>query len=297
MLRTRLALFSLGTLAALACWGADAQAAEPTPGPTAPAAPAAPALPPLPTPERPAVDGPVPPLAAPSPAPDAAPAAGSPPLPAAAVEADRGPEPIAGERDARRAEGLRLALDAGFQRAIAGAQDRLNAATPTLLPLGLDASIRTSPSLLVGVHGYAALASRDDCLSGVDSCRARAYGFGAHVETPLGRSPRLVPWLRYGVTYEILYQGGAPLDPAGHVFRDALDLVDLRIGADLVVSGTPDVKSARVGAYLGLVGGFLVSQSGVSYTAGTNGRPQDLDRSSGSAHMWFTGGLRATFDP
>jgi hypothetical protein len=212
-----------------------------------------------------------------------------------ADEADEPATSAARDRDARRGEGLRLGLDLGFQRAFDGAVDRQNAGTPTLLPLGLDVSLRTSAALLVGVHGYAALASRDDCLSEHDSCRARAYGLGAHLETALGRGDSYVPWIRYGITYEVLYLGGAPLDAAGHLYRKALDLIDLRLGVDFVGHRGEKGKTARVGGYLGLAGGLLVGRSGVSYA---NGQPRDLDRATTpSAHLWFTGGLRGTLDP
>jgi hypothetical protein len=201
------------------------------------------------------------------------------------------------EADTRRAEGIRLGLELGFQRAFSGAAERLNAGSPTLLPLGVALSFRTSPSLLLGIHGYAALASRDDCIS-ADSCRARAYAFGGHIETPLSKGQSFVPWLRYAVNYEILYQGGAPLDPAGHVYRGAFDFFDLRVGGDFIAHRGTEGRTARIGPFIGLVGGILMNQTGVSYVnTGTGGQPRNLERNSGSGHLWFAMGVRATLDP
>jgi hypothetical protein len=176
--------------------------------------------------------------------------------------------------------------------------DRLNAGSPTLLPIGADVSFRTSASMLLGFHGFAALASRDDCIS-VDSCKARAYGFGAHIESALGKGTSVVPYIRYGVGYEMLYHGGAPLDPGGHVYRGALDLLDVRLGADFIATRGSAGKTGRIGAYAGLVGGFLTGQTGVSHvnTFGGSGSSRSLDTSSGSAHLWFAMGVRGTLDP
>jgi len=200
------------------------------------------------------------------------------------------------EGETRRAEGVRLGLELGFARAFDGAPDRLNAGSPTLLPIGADVSFRTSPSLLLGFHGYAALASRDDCIS-VDSCRARAYGFGGHIESPLSKGKSLVPYIRYGVGYELLYQGGAPLDPGGHLYRGAFDFLDLRLCADLIATRGSEGKTGRIGMYAGLVGGVLTSQTGLSHLNGSGGSPRDLERNSGSAHLWFAMGFRGTLDP
>ncbi|HSO35609.1 MAG TPA: hypothetical protein VLT33_23935, partial [Labilithrix sp.] len=248
---------------------------EPAPAPVDPPAVAAPA---------PAAEAPAP--AAPEPA---APVALAPPL----QEPDK-PAPPTDE--ASRDGGLRLGLDLGFARAFDGAQDRLNSGTPTLLPLGADLSFRTSKTFLVGAHGYAALASRDDCIS-ADSCRARGYGFGAHVEGMLARGRSWVFWIRYGIGYEILYQGGLPLDPAGHIVKDAFDLVDFRAGADFTVHRGDDGKTARIGPFMGLVAGALVNQSGVTRNNGSGGQPKNLERDAGSAHVWFALGVRATLDP
>lgn len=198
--------------------------------------------------------------------------------------------------DTRRGEGIRLGLELGFQRAFSGATDRLNAGSPSLIPLGAELSFRTSPSLLLGFHGYAALASRDDCIA-ADSCRARGYGFGGHVEHPLGRGRSFVPYIRYAAGYELLYQGGAPLDREGHLYRSAFDFIDLRVGGDFIVAHGSAGKTTRIGAYVGFVGGFLLSQSGVSHVNGSGNQPRDVNRDSGSAHLWFAMGLRGNLDP
>ncbi len=274
-----LASFFLATMPALA----DEPPAPLAPATSPPAAEPAPAL--------------APSEAAQAPAPIAEPPAASAPVaeaaPARPSEADR-PAPYGDE--ASRDGGLRLALDLGFQRALDGAKDRLNSSTPTLLPLGADVSYRTSRTFLVGAHGYAALASRDDCIS-ADSCRARGYGFGAHVEGMIKRGHSYAIWIRYGVGYEILYQGGLPLDPGGHQVRDAIDFVDFRVGADFTVHRGQEGKTARIGPFAGLVAGTMVNQSGITNQNGSSNQPKNLDRDSGSAHVWFALGIRATLDP
>ncbi len=265
-----------------------APATPPDLPPAAPTAPAAPTTPATPAPAAPPSDAP----AAPG-APTATPLP-----PSAPPGSDRPSGSAEGDADAPREEGIRLGLDLGFMRAFSGSEDRLNDGSPSLIPIGVDISFRTTPTILWGIHGYAALASRDDCIS-ADSCRARAYAFGGHVETTLGSGHKrsFVPWLRYGLTYEILYQGGAPLDAAGHKFRGAFDFLDLRIGGDFIVSRGSNGKVAGIGPYAGLVGGFLVNQTGVSYVNGPGGQPRDLDRSSGSMHLWMVVGVRGTLDP
>jgi hypothetical protein len=286
---SRRLLPGLATVATLLFCAPSSFADEPAvaPAPASTDAPPPPALPP-----------PSPPPAAPAPAPAAASTTATAPPTALAPDspADGPADAPATEGDTRRAEGMRLGLELGFQRAFSGAEDRLNAGTPSLIPIGAELSFRTSPSLLLGFHGHAAFASRDDCIE-TDSCRARAYDFGVHLETPLGRGQSFVPFLRYGVGYEILYQGGAPLDPEGHRYRGAFDFIDLRVGGDFIVARGSAGKTTRIGGYVGFVGGFLLNQTGVSHLNGSGGTRRDLDRDSGSAHLWFSTGLRATLDP
>ncbi len=271
----RLTVLRLATLASFFLATMPALADEPAPAP-APATPP-PADPPAPAPES-----------APEPLAPAAAVTAPPP-----VDADK---PVPDGDEASRPSGLRLALDLGFQRALDGANDRLNSGSPTLLPLGADISFRTSKTFLVGAHGYAALASRDDCIS-ADSCRARGYGFGAHIEGMVKRGRSYVIWLRYGLGYEILYQGGLPLDPAGHTVKDAIDLIDFRVGADLTIHRGENGKTARIGPFAGLVAGTMVNQSGITSRDGSGNEPKNLNRDSGSAHVWFALGVRATLDP
>jgi hypothetical protein len=292
-MRSCLALSTFAMLASVLLLSSRALADEPAPAAPAATQPASDAPPAPDTAEPPPTS--LPPATPPptTPSPTAEPPATSP------DGADRaGVAPASPDEDTRRSEGFRLGLDLGFQRGFDGAADRLNYGTPTLLPLGVEVAYRTSKSLLVGVRGYAALASRDDCIS-ADSCRARAYGFGFAIEGPLARGKSIVPWIRYGAGYELLYQGGAPLDAAGHAYRGAFDLLDLRVGADLIASRGDEGKTTRIGAFIGLVGGFVVNQSGVSYlnSGGGNASPRNLDGDSGSAHLWFVMGLRGTLDP
>jgi len=238
---------------------------------------------------------------APAPAADPAPATPAAPAPVDASPTSEAPTaPPDGEASApsppparSRGEGFRLGLELGYQRAVDGNPDRLHAGSPSVLPLGVHVSYRTSAAVLLGVHASVGLASRDDCISR-DSCRARAYAVGAHIETALGKGTSVVPWLRYGVGYELLYQGGLIGDARGHVYRSALDFLDLRFGVDFIARRGDAGKTMRIGPYVGMVAGALVAQSGVSYASG---RPRDLDRDSGSAHAWMTLGVRGTLDP
>jgi hypothetical protein len=167
------------------------------------------------------------------------------------------------------------------------------------LPLGIDVAGRTSPTFLVGGHVYAALASRNDCLS-ADSCRARAYGFGPHIEVAFSKNPKasFIGWFRYGMTFEIGYQGGRVNDPTGYTYRQAFDFMDARLGGDFIVSRGSAGKTTRIGGYIGMTTGIMTGQSGVSHTAlGFGGQPLNLSRDSGDPHIWFSVGLRATIDP
>jgi hypothetical protein len=285
-------LLGLASVASVLLATAPALADEPSPSeqPSTPAAPTA-------TPEAQPPAAPPPssdPAALPPWAPPVPPAPTTPPAPSAAEPAGADtPATAGGDGSPSRAEGLRLGLELGMQRAFSGEPDRLNANSPTLLPIGFDVAFRTSKTFLVGLHGYAAMASRDDCLS-TDSCRGRAYSLGGHVEGMLARGRSYVTYLRYGIGYEVVYQGGQILDPSGHRYRGALDVLDLRFGADFTASRGTDGRTIRIGPYLGVVGGFLVNTSGVTHVSGNE---RDLQASSGSSHLWFVAGVRATFDP
>src|SRR5688500_7134879 len=101
----------------------------------------------------------------------AEPAPSEPTAPAQPTQAAPPPPPPEGPRS----EGMRLGLDLGFWRSSGEEPTRLNAGSPSLIPLGADVSWRTSRRVLLGVHGHAALASRDDCLGDTD-CTGRGYG-------------------------------------------------------------------------------------------------------------------------
>lgn len=209
------------------------------------------------------------------------------------ADGDGTAEAPARRRDTRRGEGIRLGLALAYARAFSGSNDRLTAGSPSLIPLELSVSFRANRAMLLGFNGYYGIASRNDCIA-ADSCRARGYGFGGHIENVLGKGKSFVPFIRYGLGYEVLYHGGAPLDAAGHTYRGAFDFFDFRIGGDFIAGHGENGKTTRIGGYAGFVGGFMVNQSGVSY--GQNSQ-RGLDRSLGSAHVWFTVGLRATLDP
>lgn len=295
-----------------ASWASSASAQEPPAQPLPaqpPAAQPAPAQPPPAQPPPPAGD----PAAQPPIDPNAPPPTTAPPdLPPPPAQPPNDPNaPLPPGADApqggqpqtppetTRGEGLRLGVDFGYTRAASADPGRFSEGSPSLLPLGIDVAARTSPTFLVGGHVYAALASRNDCLS-ADSCRARAYGFGPHIEVAFSKNPKasFIGWFRYGMTFEIAYQGGRVNDPTGYVYRQAIDFMDARLGGDFIVSRGNAGKTTRIGGYIGMTTGVMTGQSGVSHTAlGSSGQPLNLSRDSGDPHIWFSVGMRATFDP
>jgi len=190
-------------------------------------------------------------------------------------------------------EGFRLALDLGVARAVQTG-DSLNYGVPTMLLLGAAVSYRASPAVMLGVHGHGGFTSRDDCQT--VECRGRAYAVGAHIESALTRPTKtFVPYARFSFTYEMVYKGGLSGDAAGHLWRHAIDFLDMRFGGEWLLDRAADGRTSRLGPYLGMVAGTITSQSGVTYVTGT---PRNLDRDGQtSLHMRFTIGLRATLDP
>ena len=69
------------------------------------------------------------------------------------------------------------------------------------------------------------------------------------------------------------------------------------LGADFTVHRGQEGKTARIGPFAGLVAGTMVNQSGITNQNGSGNQPKNLDRDSGSAHVWFALGIRATLDP
>jgi hypothetical protein len=227
------------------------------------------------------------PIDAPAPAPAAVPAPAPAPAPA---ESPAPPAPTA-----PLASGVRLGLELGFARANSPRGDVLTQGSPSYLPIGADVSLRTSEKVLLGLHGHAALASRDDCGS-LDSCTARSYGVGAHIETPFATtSSNVLPWFRYGVGWEMLYRSGVLGDSGGHAYRSAIDMLDARVGVDFVLQRLGEGRSVRLGPYAGMVAGVMTSQDG---SFGYPGQPrQSLDSSGGNGHLWWVIGARGTIDP
>ncbi|MBS2014906.1 MAG: hypothetical protein JST00_18595 [Deltaproteobacteria bacterium] len=276
----------------VASWARLASAQEPaTPPPSDPTSPAAP------PPDAPAAD--LPPTAPPPADPNAAPPPSSaPPTMPLTEPGDVAQRSEEAPLETTRGEGLRLGLDFGFTRAVSADPGRFSEGTPSILPLGIDIGARTSPTFLVGGHAYAGLASRNDCLS-LDSCRARAYGFGPHIEVAFSKNPKasLIGWFRYGMTFEIGYQGGRVNDPTGYTYRQAIDFMDARIGADFIASRGSAGKTTRIGGYLGMTAGVMTGQSGISNTPTASGVTRNLSRDSGDPHVYLSVGLRATLDP
>jgi hypothetical protein len=191
------------------------------------------------------------------------------------------PESPPAQGSVDRDTGARLGLELGFARAVAPA---------SLIPLGLSASWRLSAKALIGAHAHAALASRDDC--GSNDCTARGYALGLHMEHPLGTGPTVVPWIRYGSGWEVLYRGGLSGLNDGYLFRHAFDVLDVRFGTDFVAARGQNGKTTRVGPFIAGIAGVTVAQTG----AYNDGR-QDINPSGSAGHFWLGGGLRATIDP
>ncbi len=193
-----------------------------------------------------------------------------------------------------REDGWVLGLDFAFAREVGDAVDRLNAGSPTILPIGISGSTRLSQRLMVGLHGHGGLASREDCsTSGDNNCTARTWGLGAHIETAIGGGATVVPWFRYGIGWEMLYRGGyAGLNDA-YGYRHALDLIDARLGVDFVAHRSDKANTTRIGPFVGMITGVSVGDFG-SYD--DFGRRVALDRPNGDAHFWFSIGVRATTD-
>lgn len=186
-----------------------------------------------------------------------------------------------------RSEGLRLALDVGFWRASGSDSEQMNAGSPSLLPIGADVSWRTSRKVLLGFHGHAGLASRDDCL-GDTVCTGRAYGLGAHVEAAFTAGGSFVPWFRYGLGWEMVHQLGAYRSDDAYRYRHAFDLIDVRFGGDFVVARGSGGRTTRIGPFAGMIVGLGVDEV-------SNGRAS-RDPDFGSGHVWFSIGARGTTD-
>lgn len=294
---------SIAVVCVIASFASSAAAQDQPPPAQPPAAPpSAPAdpLPPpanAPPPADPNAPPPAPTDAQPAPLPPQTPPSVDPssPLPPGADTArPSGEEPLETTRDS----GIRLGIDFGYTRAASAQPGRFSEGSPSLLPLGIDIAARTSPTFLVGGHAYAALASRNDCLTS-DSCRARAYGIGPHIEVAFSKNPKasFIGWFRYGMTFEIGYQGGRIGDPTGYTYRQAIDFMDARIGGDFIVSRGAAGKTTRIGGYLGMAAGVMTGQSGISHVPSAFGSPVNLSRDSGDPHIYFSLGLRATLDP
>lgn len=184
---------------------------------------------------------------------------------------------------------MRLGLDLSIARASGSAAARLNQGSPTLVPLGADLSFRTSAKVLLGFHGHLGLASRDDC-AGDGACTARGYGLGVHIETALSGGRTFVPYLRYGVGWEMLHQSGAFRNDGAYTYRHALDLVDVRFGGDFRLAERTDGRTTRLGPFVGMIAGLALDEV-------SGGRSFTTTEQFGAGHIWFLAGARGTIDP
>ena len=187
--------------------------------------------------------------------------------------------------DEARSEGMRLGLDLGFWRASGQDASRVNAGSPSLIPIGADVSWRTSRKVLLGVHGHAGLASRDDCL-GETSCSARGYGLGVHAEVAFWSTGFFIPYFRYGLGWQVVHHLGAYNNEDAYRYRHAFDLLDVRFGGDFVVARAAAGRTTRIGPFAGMNVGF-----GLDEASNTVARGQGL-----GGHVWFLFGVRGTTD-
>lgn len=207
----------------------------------------------------------------------------SPALAAETVESPPAPEP------AVRGEGMRAGIALGFARASGEAADRLNQGSPSLIPFLAELSFRTSAKVLLGFHGHVGLASRNDCL-GQSDCTARSYGLGTHIEAAFSAGKAFVPYIAYGIGWEMLHQSGAYNIPGAYTYRHALDLVDLRFGGDFRLSEREGGRTTRLGPFIGMIAGLALGEV-------SGGRSFSRDPEFGAGHIWYVVGARATIDP
>lgn len=208
---------------------------------------------------------------------------------ARADEPDSRTEPDVKTEPAPRTDGMRIGLDLSFARSSGESVDRLNQGSPSLIPLGADVSFRTSAKVLLGFHGHVGLASRSDCL-GDTECTARGYGLGTHVEAAFRAGGTFVPYLRYGIGWEMMHQSGAYKNADAYTYRHALDLVDLRFGGDFRLAQREDGRATRLGPFVGMIAGIALDEV-------SGARSSTRDPEFGSGHLWFVVGARATIDP
>lgn len=249
-------------------------------------------LPPVPAPAPTPDPTPTP---TPNPNPNPTPTPNPTPNPTPTPTADPTPEPKP-EAPVVRGEGMRLVLSAGYARANSPKDNALTEGSPATIPIGLEAAWRRGPRQLWGIHGHFGLASRNDCgvLTGGD-CTARTYGLGGHFELPFADSDATVlGWFRIGMGYEMLYQAGFFGDKSGKFYKHAIDIVDARIGVDFAVARLSEARTVRIGPYAGLVGGMVVTSDG---SFGLPNQPRRPPNSANGGHLWFSVGLRGTFDP
>lgn len=180
---------------------------------------------------------------------------------------------------------MRLGLELGFWRASGEDSGRINAGSPSLIPIGADVSWRTSKRVLLGFHGHAGLASRNDCL-GDTECTGRGYGLGAHVELAFGSGPTFIPYFRYAVGWQMLHLMSAYRNAEAYRYRHAVDLLDVRFGGDFVVARGSDARTTRIGPFAGMNVGYAVAE------VTSFGGP---DATLGG-HVWFVIGARGTTD-
>ena len=161
----------------------------------------------------------------------------------------------------------------------------MNAGSPSLIPIGADVSWRTSKKVLLGVHGHAGLASRNDCL-GDTSCTGRGYGLGGHIEVAFTSTGIFIPYFRYAFGWQVIHHLGRFQNEDAYRYRHAIDLLDVRFGGDFVVARGREGRTTRIGPFAGMNVGV-----GVDEAPETAARGQGL-----GGHLWFVLGVRGTTD-
>jgi hypothetical protein len=160
----------------------------------------------------------------------------------------------------------------GYGRAIGGTETGNTFQIPAHLPIVVEAGYRSSPriSLLFGLQ-YAPL-FRTGCMDNRDCTGRELKGAGTLVyHFKPGAS--FEPWFAYGVGYEVISLNG----PLQRETRKAIEILNIQLGADWLLSSATSADPVRLGPFVGLTADF-----GLENRAGM--------------HNWAVLGVRGTMD-
>ena len=185
---------------------------------------------------------------------------------------------------------FQLGLSTGYGRAVDSKSGRtMTYATPSILPLILDAGYRT-PHWFFGVFGQVALVSRADC-GQTRPCSAKDFQLGLNVHYHARPDQNLDPWFGAGFAYETVHLSGLSGSGRGTVDRTGYDFLIMQAGLDVRLGKGETGRKPRIGPFIGLTFGQMSSESRhIDATGGTT-------ESKGSVgHQWLVIGARGTID-